>query len=362
MNKRVIFTAILGISVVALLSLWFIQPGDPEKVVSDEVFTEFHFEDTAAVDRIEITETILGLQVTVERGDKYWLADGKHRVRKDLIDLILNTFKTIRFKNYVPKASVPTYLKELSSSNKEVKIYMNGEHKYTWYIGNPNKTHDGTVMLLEKFENGKWYKSKEPVEMGALRFRGELRTRFSADINEWRYTGIFNYHPSQIQSVKVTYSDTERNKDGFEIKINEKQQFELLNYQGQHVSGFDTSALRRYVVHYKKVHFETFNRIYDDTRKDSLKNTPPLFTIEVKTTNEKKRIDAYRIKSDKNAKDITGDKIVYDLDRMHAFIGNDMVVIQYFVFDPLTKKISDFIPGRMGVENNSSAVNNTAAN
>jgi len=210
-------------------------------------------------------------------------------------------------------------------------------------------------------EDGTWVRSIDPVIMGALRFKGELRTRFTADLLEWRHTGLFEFNPADIRSIKVKYF--EQPVHSFELKLNDKEKFSLFDGQGNQLSGFDTSALRSYFVQFKKVHFETFNRKYSEKEKDSLRNEKPLFEMSVTNQlGEVKSIIAYPIQTDGSKKDMTGAPIEYDVDRMHGFVGMELVVIQYFVFDPLTVKLGDFLKRGRAVENNSQGVNNPLPN
>lgn len=344
------------VAVVVIIATDLAGSNDTKRVVSKEVLTDFNFDDTASVTRIEITETVLGRKAIVERQGSTWIINGKHQARKDLIDLILNTFKTIRFQNYLPRNAVQNILKEISSANKEVKIYRDGEHRYTWFVGSASKDHEGTYMMLEKKEGDTWVRSSEPVIMGALRFRGELNTRFTGDEMEWRHTGMYSYLPSDIAKIEVSYPS--RPQDDFRIEIDKQSIFTLYNGDGRSIEQPDTASMRKYAVQFKKVHFETFNRVYTQERVDSLKQTTPLFVMTVSNhEGEERSVMAYPIQTNASM-DFTGTEIEYDVDRMHGIFKGELVVIQYFVFDSLTKKLTDFLGFSQGVENNIATVNN----
>jgi hypothetical protein len=357
MNRKTLAILILAVAAIGIFVAVLLDNSGTRKVVSDEVFTEFNFDDTASVTRIEIREMVLSRTVVIDRSSGTWLADDKYAIRKDLIDLILNTFKTIRFQNHVPKNAQENVLKNLASGSKEVKIFLNGEHRYTWYVGSPTMDHNGTYMLLERLNGNTWEKSREPVIMGALRFKGELNTRFTSDVLEWRHTGIFNLHPSAIAQITVNYP--EPYQPGFSIAISEDGVFSLSDDNGKSVARPDTVAMRKYAVQFKKVHFETFNRKYTPERMDSLRATPAHFTITVTDRSGNKRsVKAWRIKRPPGSTDVTGNPIEFDPDRMHAFVDGEMVVIQYYVFDPLMRTLPDFTKDSGAVENNPAAVNN----
>lgn len=345
MNRNTTWLIVL-IAALAAGVIYFFQFSGTEKkdrVVSEDVFTEYAIEDTASVTRIEIAESTTGKKVILDRSEDSWQLNDRYDVRKDLLDLILNTFKTVRFKNYLEKNAVEQNMRVLATAHKEVKIFINGEHRYTWFVGTPVQD-DGTVMLMEKKTEDGWVRSREPVINTALRFKGELNTRFTADEGEWRSTGIFNYNPLDIASIDVDYS--ERPEDGFKAYLEGTNTFRLEDHRGNPVSLFDTAALRRYFVEYKKVHFETFNKRYTEEMKDSLKALDPYFTITVQNKSGVERsVDAYRIGLPEGTKNVDGTPLDWDVDRMHGFVQDTtMVVIQFFVFDKLTKQLNDFRP------------------
>lgn len=360
-NRSVTFGLALLVLLAGVMVFYFSKSKKSNRVVSEEVLTEFNFDDTSTVTQIDIHDATLGQKVSIKRDGNVWLANGAFRARQDLVNLLLNTFRTIRFQNHVPESSRETILKQLVTGNKEVKIYLNGVHTYTWFVGYPTMDHEGTYMLLEQLVNGTWERSKDPVIMGALRFKGELRTRFTADILDWRHTGLFEYNPKDIRSIMVKYF--ENPTYGFEAKLSDNEKFSLYSNDGKQISGFDTSAMRAYFIQFKKVHFEMFNRKYTEKAKDSLRLEKPIFEIAVTDKmGMVKKIITYPIQTDASKKDFTGAPIEYDQDRMHGFVENDLVIVQYYVFDPLTVKLSDFLRRRPTVENNSQGVNNPMPN
>jgi hypothetical protein len=118
----------------------------------------------------------------------------------------------------------------------------------------------------------------------------------------------------------------------------------LQNSNGQSISPFDTTAVKNYLILYKKVHFDTYNSHLNSLQEDSLKRTTPSFSIEVTdNTSQRKRVDLYWKKAAKEVLDENGVPYPMDLEYLYGVMEDgDVVLCQHFVFDPLLQPIDQF--------------------
>ena len=67
---------------------------------------DFAIEDTAAITRVVIRDKKPS-EVTLERSSQGWLVNGVFPVRKDAIEVLLETLGNVTLKNFVAKSAVP---------------------------------------------------------------------------------------------------------------------------------------------------------------------------------------------------------------------------------------------------------------
>ena len=126
---------------------------------------------------------------TNKREKKYWSVNDKYRVRKDVINTLLETIKDIRIKRPVPLSSFETVIKDMSTIGIKIEIYREFKNPKVYTIGNTTSDHLGNYMLLDG--------SKEPHIVHIPSFNGFLSPRYgiqgnSLDIINWRSTTVFN--------------------------------------------------------------------------------------------------------------------------------------------------------------------------
>ena len=164
--------------------------------------THFSIADTSKVTRIRIADAQGGVAV-LERSSHplgLWTLNGRHLARKDATDLLLKTFRRISVRQPVQPKAKEGVLKMMAASGKRVDIHLDGSEApaKTWFIGTPTQSHTGTHMLLELPEKGR---SSDPYITHMEGFTGFLSTRFFTSENEWRYTGVYESRPQDIQSI-----------------------------------------------------------------------------------------------------------------------------------------------------------------
>ncbi len=296
---------------------------------SDTELLEFSIADTATVDKIVITDAFQNKFEAV-RKDGVWVDKDGNCIVQEPINTMLETFKNVEFKGYVPENSRKTITNRMASSHTKVEVFQNGEWTKTWFVGFSTQDHYGTYMLLETPDE----KSDLPVIMKIKGFNGIIEPRFFADPRRWKCTQVFALERDQISSVDVKFYDNPQrsfsvSKDGSNYTVKQ---------QGRPLAAVDTNMIIRYLNNYKKIHYEFVNYDLTDKQVDSLKRTKPFCVLTVKqVSGETDALKMYRLKGNgaKTMNDF-GDSVSYDANRFWCVLpSGELVKCQYFVFNPL---------------------------
>ena len=176
-------------------------------------------------------------------------------------------------------------------------------------------------------------------------FTGFLSTRFFTDLEEWRYTGVFDY-PDVREIKRVEVINHENEEQSFDIEFNGGNDIKLHSrLLDRDLAAFDTLAVKNYFLMYKKVHLETYQSYMSEELEESLLNTQAAYTIRVMNrSNEVKKIDLYWKPTTTSEMDANGDMVMIDQARMYGVVGgSDVVLVQRFVFDPLLIPLDAFV-------------------
>lgn len=334
---------ILVVVIVAALAVWayFLASQDNSgSKLSDEALSDFAIEDTASIDKLILTDTEGNKGVTLIRHGVEWSDINGECVQQHLVHTILMTIKRVMVKGPVPKNSIETVNKNLTTHHKKVEIYQNGKLAKTWYVGQPTPDQYGTYMLLKDPEKGK---SPEPFIMYLPNMHGNLESRFITNPLEFECTEVFKYDPLKIKTVDVKRPDS--TQYSFKITALDKNQFSMSS-NGKNIDVFDTVLVRSYLVGFKKIHFEQHNYLINKKSEDSLKATTPWYEIEVTDKqNEKRKISCYRKRMTYVRYDYDGNLIEWDRDRLWVVIPDGRLVVgQYYTFDKILKDLRFFVP------------------
>jgi hypothetical protein len=108
---------------------------------------------------------------------------------------------------------------------------------------------------------------------------------------------------------------------------------------------FDTLKVISYLASFKRINYESLIMALEKSIVDSITSSKPAFIMTLQNKNgETKEIKAWRRKSSPGEVDIEGNPTVWDRDRMYARLtgSNELVFIQYFVFDPILRPLQWF--------------------
>lgn len=297
---------------------------------SDTELLDFSIADTLSVDKVILTDAHSNKFEIIRGADGVWTDKDGGCIIQQPVNTILETFKNIEFKGYVPENSRKNITNRMAATSTKVEIFQKGEWVKTWYIGSSTQDHYGTYMLLETSDE----KSDLPVIMKVKGLNGIIEPRFFADPRRWKCTEIFALDREEIAKVDVRFYDqpmrsfsVERSGANYTVK-----------HMGKPIPDIDTNMAVLYLNNYKKIHFELWNYEYGKKQIDSLKKAQPFCVLTVKQTNGKEeKLRMYRMKPvEENNVDDYGDSVQYNVDRFWCFLpSGDLVKCQYFVFNPL---------------------------
>lgn len=322
---------ILVLSIVILSLLGFITYRTIKSSGKSDVnLLEFGIADTSKVDKIVITDAFSN-KITLKREGKLWTDAQGGCISQNNIQLILQAFKNIEFKGYLPEKSLKKFTTIMTAQNVKVEIFTEGEWDKTWYIGPASQDHYGQIMLLETANDGK---SKSPVIMKLKDLRGIIEPRFFADKRKWVCTKIFELKQSQIASVEVQNLD----KPQRSFKIDNSSTTPKVLSAGKPLTNIDTMMVFRYLQNFKKIHYNLAN--YELTKKqvDSLKLTKPFSILTLKEKNgTTTKLRMFKIKAKEPQKNEFAEVMTADdMDNFWCEInGKDLVKCQFFVFNPI---------------------------
>jgi hypothetical protein len=297
---------------------------------SDVNLLEFGIADTSKVDKIVITDAFSN-KITLKREGKLWTDAQGGCISQNNIQLILQAFKNIEFKGYLPEKSLKKFTTIMTAQNVKVEIFTEGEWNKTWYIGPASQDHYGQIMLLETANDGK---SKSPVIMKLKDLRGIIEPRFFADKRKWVCTKIFELKQSQIASIEVQNLD----KPQRSFKIDNSSTTPKVLSAGKPLTNIDTMMVFRYLQNFKKIHYNLAN--YELTKKqvDSLKLTKPFSILTLREKNgTTTKLRMFKIKAKEPQKNEFAEVMTADdMDNFWCEInGKDLVKCQFFVFNPI---------------------------
>lgn len=326
MKKLIILIVALG--AIGLLS-WYAINLNEKKGKSDTELIEFGFKSVDNIDRVIITDQFSRTFELVKAGDEWTDKDGGC-VTQESVGFVLDAFKNIEFKGYLPDSSHKNAIKRMSAMNIKVEIFEDGEWSKTWYIGPSSQDHYGQMMLLESKTYGK---SDIPVLMKIKGVNGIIEPRFFADSRKWMCTNIFKLGLPQISEVDVKFNDEPERSFTVKKKGAQMDVFQ----QGKLLSNVDTAMIFRYLNNYRKIHFDIPNYELNEKQIDSLKRTTPFCVLTVtENTQRKTKLRLFRIQYKSDIQAGLGNVVDIDKNKLWAELPNgELVKCQYFVFNPL---------------------------
>ena len=146
----------------------------------------------------------------------------------------------------------------------------------------------------------------------------------------------------EIARIGLKYSESEEKNWAYE----NKGLGNILVLKGAQLEKsvpFDTLLLNSYLRHYAMIHYESYEETKTDSFIDSVKNSIPVFTIELSTFDGENRVVKGYRKPIKDGYSLEGNPIQFDQDRLYIWVdSSEFYVAQYAIFDKLTKGVYFF--------------------
>lgn len=331
MKKNRIYVFVLLI-LAGLAVLLYYQRGGSSSIKSK--LKAFSVEDTASIDKIVLSDKT-GKILTLTKKNKIWYGADSIKVRRDMMNVLLETIKRVEIKSPVNKPMRQKVMKDISTSSIQVEIYSDGSLERKYFVGGADMTGTGTFMLLEDGE--------DPFINHIPGFDGYLTVRFNTNLEVWKDREIFRYAPNNINIIQVEYPQSK--EMSFNLKIESKDYITLFNNAGDTATtAIDGEFLRQYLIAYSDVQYESqgdprkinFNEILNAQNliaritvydKDGKRKTVEIF---------KRYFDGLKFLS-------IPDEQYFDADRCFVRVNNKTVYnAQYWVFNKLIVSYKDF--------------------
>lgn len=329
---------------LCVLFSFFLLSCELSEKESSEIFSDFAIKDTSNVVRFRISDTENNSIVISREDNDIWMIENSHfKARTNNVNLILETFHRIKIKQDVPNKGLDNLLTSLSVRHKKVEIYTKGNNKpiKTWYIGNATQDHLGTYMLLQVGED----KSIKPFITHKPGVYGSLDVRFFTSWIDWRSSSVFSYYnPYNIKSISVDFNDN--NQESYLVERNLDSTVSLIDVNKNKVTYFDSSAVKHYFTHYRKIHYNRIEVVTLGVR-DSIFSLNCNNRIQLKDINNNIiDVEIWKIKMPNDYYDNNGLPLKWDPE--HAYIrinsGEELLRIQYYSWGILLKPLSFYLP------------------
>jgi len=186
----------------------------------------------------------------------------------------------------------------------------------------------------------------EPYIVHIPGFRGFVSTRYSTLKADWRDYTVFHTPINEIQRVKVEFPQEPGKSYEFDVADNKNITLKSLA-DNQVVTAYDSLRVLNFLTGFEDVRFESLlAHLIEKEFIDSVSASVPKTIITL--TDRKGMENKVKIFSKRGFAPVySGDGAAlepYDLDRAYALVNNDedFVLIQYFVFDRVTRPIGFF--------------------
>lgn len=341
-NKWVLIIMVL----LVIIALGFVLTEKKSTIFGSD--SEFSVKDTANIVKVFMADNN-GKSVLFERGDQGWILNGEYKAHKQNMSMLLKTLKSLEVKYPVPQKAHDNIVKLMAGNSIKVEVYKNdyrihiGQLKLfsyvdlarVFYVGNATQDNQGTYMLMENAER--------PYVVTIPGFRGFVAARFTTEPKDWLSHEIFSVPYSRIEEIIVETPD-QPNKS-YQIRKLEEG-YEIMSLSNRQILPvFDTVALFTFLDAFKNINYESLLDDMPESKIDSILHSEPVHIIQLKETNgQMHEIKTFRMYSRYDQEEIYGFQPEYDLDRMYGWHNNQMLMIQYFVFDKITRPIEFFYP------------------
>lgn len=313
--------------------------------------SNFAVTDTSTVTKMFLADK-LGNQITIEKNAKnVWIVNDSLEALQEKVFSALKTLKQIKVQKPVPKAMHNNVVSRLAARSVKVEIYQTvyrinlfdvvklfpyEKNTRTMYIGGETADKLGTFFLMKGAES--------PYIVYIPGFRGFVSTRFTAKLSDWRTHKVFQAAIKDIDYVEIKYN--REPEQSFRIENIENRAFKLYDIKNQkYVPQFDTIKVIEYLTAYRNIRFDRLlNLEMELQEQDSIRKVFPTHEITVKKISGDQQVVKTRYMPANGLLGLDDKPLDHNPDQMYAVINNgeDLVTIQFFVFDKILKKLGHF--------------------
>lgn len=347
MNKNLIYTIITIL--LAIVALYLIFSNSTTTIRQEAA--SFAIWDSASVTKIFLSDKTDRNILLERQEDGTWQLNGKYRAQQESVNLLMKTMVNLAILEPVSEAAHNTVIKLLAANAVKVEIYQvvprirlfktlewfpREKNTKTYYVGHVTQSNIGTYMLMEGAET--------PYIVYMPGFRGFVQSRYRTLESEWRDHTIFSARIPEIASIQVEFpGDPSRS---YRVEHEGNHRFRLFSLADQQeIISYDTIRLLDFMTSFMNIRFEALVDDMNPQRKDTVLAASPLHIITLALSDGRQQVvKTYRKPGLPGEIDLDGNPVVFDRDRLYAVLqeGNEMVLIQYFVFDRITRPLSYF--------------------
>lgn len=333
MKKNLLY---LVVFVVLLLVVGYFLSNDSRRsTLEGPENYDFAVKDTASIDKIIISDKT-PRKATLKRTSDGWQLDGQYPVRKDAMEVLLETLYRMEMKNFLPQRMVPEVEKQLAVYGKRVEIYQEGELAKVIVVGKPIPSEMGTYMKLEQGDL--------PYAVHIPGFNGFLNTRFITETHLWRSRDLVQMKPRSIKEVELIYPDSLG--ASFKLTVFSTDSLYMTNAETNELVS-DLSPLKGRLFLAACANLKAEGEIIPSdpiyARRDSLLASSPVFTLRIRSkSGEERKVSAYKIKAAPETIDYDDPRSFFDPDRLHGFVNDErMVLLQYYGLRNVLKSLEE---------------------
>jgi len=292
---------------------------------------DFAVENIEEVDRIELTSNTNRL--SLEKNGEMWRVNGAFEVRSRAMLVLIDALANLQAEAPVSKKQLPRIQEHLLEEGIRVQIFK-GRRELKNFVVSRKDFAKNTYMSMEG--------AALPYRVHIPAFAGQVATLFQIAQNYWRSPMIFDIKPQEIKQVIVQYP--EKTSAGFELNAANNGYYTLENTSGNEIESINDDRIARYLAFFQAVKYEKIMADGEHKLRDSLMKATPWVHIKVKSHGgDVGTLEVFR-KPASGKKDAFGQRSEFDLDKAYALLNGseEIIQIQYFVFDPIFKEIDYF--------------------
>ena len=312
--------------------------------------SDFSVEDTASITKIFLADKNNNEVILGRSAGGTWLVDGKYMAQQAKISSFLKTLADLEVRSPVPLAARNNVITRMSVLAKKVEVYqitpcINLFNKIrlfprekltkTYYVGDVTQDNMGTFMLMEGAE--------EPYVLHIPGFRGFVSARYSTNQADWRDFTVFKTSIGDIRNVRMEFPF--QPEQSYQLDVQDKQNITLRALADNQVQSYDTLRVLDFLSAFKDIRFESLlEHLIEKEFIDSVTATTPKTIITL--TDREGQVNKVKIYTKMGFAPLYSEDGAMmeplDLDRAYALVNEeeDFVLIQYFVFDQVTRTLS----------------------